>query len=382
MPESAVAKPSLTKPLKIIQFLPSLRGGGVEVGTLEIAKALVEAGHQSMVVSAGGPMVERLCAEGSQHVEWDLGKKSPFTFLQVWALRRWIAAQSADILHVRSRMPAWLVYLAWKGMPAANRPRLLSTMHGLHSVSAYSEIMCKAEKVIAVSKTVRQYICDHYPQTDMSKVQVINRGVSDEEYPWAFQPSEQWLQQWRDEFPQLKSKQLICLPGRLTRLKGHQYFFTLFAQLVKQYPDIHGIIVGAEDPKRKAYAQELHDKVQTLGLSEHITFCGARPDMREIYSQCALVLSLSSKPESFGRTTTEALTMGVPVVGFAHGGVGEQLQKLFAAGLVPCFDEQALLQAVTHVLNSGEQPIKNSYYLKSEMLRQTLAVYEEMAATP
>ncbi len=379
-PETANDLP--TKPLKVIQFLPSLRGGGVEVGTLEIAKALVEAGHQTLVVSAGGPMVERLCAEGSEHIEWDLGAKSPFTFRHVWALRRWIDKQNADILHVRSRMPAWLVYLAWKGLAAHRRPRLLSTMHGLHSVSRYSEIMCKTERVIAVSETVRQYIHDHYPNTDMAKVQVINRGVSAAEYPWAFQPSESWQQQWRHDFPQLQGKRLICLPGRLTRLKGHQYFLGLLSTLIKQYPDVHGIIVGGVDPKRKAYAQELRQKVQDLALGEHITFCGARPDMREIYSQCTSVLSLSSKPESFGRTTTEALTMGVAVVGFAHGGVGEQLQKLYPAGMVPCFDEQALLLAVKHVLESGEQPIKNSYYLKSEMLRQTLDVYQQMAANP
>lgn len=365
-------------PLKVIQFLPSLRGGGVEVGTLELAKALVEAGHESIVVSAGGPMVERLRADGSTHLLWDLGKKSPFTFRHIWRLRKWIAAQDAHILHVRSRMPAWLVYLAWRGLPKECRPHLVSTMHGLHSVSAYSEIMCRSEKVIAVSETVKQYIAKNYPRTDMGKVQVINRGISPAEYPWGYQASEQWQEHWHTEFPKLKGKRLICLPGRLTRLKGHQYLLNLMASLKSQFEDLHAIIVGGEDPKRLAYAEELRQKVRDLGLKDNITFCGARSDMREVYSQAAIVLSLSSKPESFGRTTTEALSMGVPVVAFDHGGVGEQLENLFPQGRVPCFDEEALIKTVTQVLETGVKPIKNTLYLKEEMLDQTLAVYKEL----
>ncbi|MBB6522404.1 glycosyltransferase involved in cell wall biosynthesis [Pseudoteredinibacter isoporae] len=366
--------------LKVIQFLPSLRGGGVEVGTLEVAKALVEAGHQSLVVSAGGPMVERLEQEGSIHIEWDLGKKSPLSFRHIWPLRRWLVEQQADILHVRSRMPAWIVYLAWKGMPEKARPRFMSTMHGLHSVSAYSEIMCRGERVIAVSNTVKDYIASHYPKTDMARVQVVNRGISDEEYPRDFCPEENWLMQWKETFPQFNGKRLICLPGRLTRLKGHAYFLRLMQKLCQRFDDVHGIVVGSEDPKRQNYAEELYAQLKDMGLQDSVTFTGGRSDMKNIYSQSAMVLSLSSKPESFGRTTTEALSMGVPVVGFDHGGVGEQLQSLFPLGMVPCFDEDVLLNKVEALLNKPEKPKKNDCYLKSKMLAQTLAIYQELAS--
>ncbi|MEH6578331.1 MAG: glycosyltransferase [Amphritea sp.] len=86
--------------MKVVQILPNLEAGGVERGTLEVAKALVEAGHESLVISAGGRMVEQLEAEGSVHQYWDLGRKSLLTFRHIWALRRWISAQAPDILHV------------------------------------------------------------------------------------------------------------------------------------------------------------------------------------------------------------------------------------------------------------------------------------------
>ncbi|MCV6626492.1 MAG: glycosyltransferase family 4 protein [Cellvibrionaceae bacterium] len=364
--------------MKVLQILPSLHGGGVEVGTLEIAKALAEAGHQSYVLSAGGPMVEQLQAEGSSHIEWNLGKKSPLTFLQLWKLRRFFAEQQFDIVHVRSRMPAWVAYLAWRGMPSQQRPRFISTMHGLHSVSAYSEVMCKGERVIAVSKTVAEYIAANYPGTDMHKVTVINRGVDAAEYPPAYQPPADWLQQWQREFPQLQGKRLICLPGRLTRLKGHGILLDLMAEVAQQQPDWHALIVGGEDPKRRAYAEQLYQRVEQLGLQQRVSFTGARRDMREIYSQAAVVLSLSTKPESFGRTTTEALTMGVPVVGFDHGGVGEQLRALFPAGAVSCYDQTELRERIAAVLTQGLKPQANNRYLKSEMIKQTLALYQEL----
>ncbi len=263
-------------------------------------------------------------------------------------------------------------------MAVGERPRVVSTMHGLHSVSAYSEIMCKAERVITVSKTVRAYILANYPKTDSTKLRVINRGIDHQEYPRGYQADEQWQQAWQQEYPQLRGKRLICLAGRLTRLKGHEVLLDIMARLRKQVPDVHAIIVGPEDPKRIAYAQSLYQRVAAEGLSDVVTFTGGRGDMREVYSQAALVLSLSTKPESFGRTTTEALSMGVPVVGFDHGAVGEQLQQLFPRGAVPCFDTEILYQRCLEALQKEAVPRENHVYLKHEMIEQTLALYREL----
>ncbi len=367
--------------MKVVQILPDLNGGGVEKGTLEIADALVKNGDESIVISAGGRMVEQLEAEGSRHVKWDLGKKSLFTFRHIWALRRWIAEERPDILHVRSRMPAWVVWLAWKGLPEATRPRFITTVHGLYSVSWYSEIMCKGEKVIAVSKTVERYIRENYPKTDMSKVELIYRGVDPEEFPYGYKPSQTWLDAWHSEYPQLAGKMVITLPGRLTRLKGHHDFIDLIKAMKSSHPQVHGLIVGGEDPKRPDYAKELRDRVISENLTESITFTGARKDIRDVFAVSDVVLSLSTKPESFGRTVLEALSLGVPVVGYDHGGVGEILEALSKQGLCELKNLDELLKVIQSLPAAGKNIIENQLFLKSKMTQQTLALYALMCRT-
>jgi glycosyltransferase involved in cell wall biosynthesis len=120
----------------------------------------------------------------------------------------------------------------------------------------------------------------------------------------------------------LQGKKLLTLPGRITRLKGHEDFIELIHRLKAAGEPVHGLIVGGAEAKKQAYLNELQDKVAKGRLQQDITFTGQRPDLREILAISDLVLSLSSKPESFGRTVLGALSMGVPVVGYAHGGVG------------------------------------------------------------
>ncbi len=123
--------------------------------------------------------------------------------------------------------------------------------------------------------------------------------------------------------------------GRITRLKGHEEFLTLIGQLSQRGRNVHGLIVGGDDPRRAGYSDELRQRVQALGLSDRVTFTGHRSDIREIYAASRAVLSLSTQPESFGRSVLEALAIGTPVLGFDHGGVGEVLGELNPQGLVP-----------------------------------------------
>lgn len=366
--------------MKVVQVLPDLNSGGVERGTLEVAQALVSAGHQSLVVSAGGSLQASLTAQGSSHVTWDLGRKSPLTLRHVLPLRRWLHAQRPDILHLRSRLPAWIGWLAWRGLPMATRPRLVTTVHGLYSVSRYSAIMCRGERVIAVSKTVEDYIRQHYPDTPDRRIVRIYRGVDPAQFPYDHQPDTGWLARWQQQYPNLQGKRLLTLPGRLTRLKGQHDFIALIGQLKTQHPDlpIHGLIVGGEDPKRQAYAQELYQAVQHAGLNEDITFTGNRTDIREIYAISELVLSLSAKPEAFGRTVLEALTLGVPVIGYDHGGVGELLAELFPPGQVPLQQPAALLTAVQRQLHHPQRPTPGNRFTRQAMLHQTLELYHHL----
>lgn len=373
------------KPLKVLQLLPALDSGGVERGTLEVARALVSAGHESVVLSKGGRLVEQLQREGSRHIARDLGRKSPATFLQYRALRRLFEQERFDIVHARSRMPAWVAWLAWRGMSAQTRPRFVTTVHGMHSVSRYSAIMCAGERVIAVSDTVRDYIRTNYPPSRWphladERITVIPRGIDPAEFPRDYRPSEEWLERFRAEFPQIGQRKVLTLPGRLTRLKGHHDFITILGKLVAEGLDVVGLIVGGEDPKRPGYAKEIRERVQAEGLDQRIVFAGHRSDMREIYAVSDCVLSLSSTPESFGRTVLEPLAMGRPVVAYAHGGVAEILRELFPQGAVAKGDVVAATARAADVV-AGRAPVVelNTRFLLGRMQAQTLAVYGALA---
>lgn len=374
------------KPLKVLQLLPALDSGGVERGTLEIARALVSAGHESVVLSKGGRLVEQLQREGSRHITLDLGRKSPTTFLQYRALRRLFEQERFDIVHARSRMPAWVAWLAWRGMSAQTRPRFVTTVHGMHSVSRYSAIMCAGERVIAVSDTVRDYIRTNYPPSRWphladERITVIPRGIDPAEFPRDYRPSEEWLERFRAEFPQIGQRKVLTLPGRLTRLKGHHDFITLIGKLVADGLDVIGLIVGGDDPKRPGYAKEIRERVQAEGLGERVVFTGHRSDVREIYAISDCVLSLSSKPESFGRTVLEPLAMGRPVVGYAHGGVAEILGELFPHGAVAKGDVEAAAKRTADVLTNRTPAARpNDRLLLERMQAQTIELYRSLHA--
>jgi glycosyltransferase involved in cell wall biosynthesis len=364
--------------LTVLQVLPALHSGGVERGTLEIAAALVQAGHRSLVLSAGGRLVEQLRAQGSEHIALALGRKSLFTLRHVPALRRLCRAEQVDIMHARSRMPAWVAWLAWRGMPPERRPHLVTTVHGLYSVNAYSRIMTRGERVIAVSDTARRYIAENYPGVDLQRVVTIHRGVDRAQFPYGYRPDPAWLAQWHSHFPRLQGKQLLTLAGRLTRLKGHADFITLIGKLVERNFQVHGLVVGDLDPRRQRYISELRQSIDAAGLAQHVSFIGQRSDIREIYACSALVLSLSRKPESFGRSVLEPLCMGVPVVGYDHGGVGEILARIYPQGRSPVGDIDQLASRVAGLLKLPVPVAQSDEFTLAEMTSRTLSLYADL----
>src|SRR5690606_2954171 len=227
--EPAAAAP-VPPPLTVVQLLPALESGGVERSTLEIAEALVQAGHRAIVVSAGGRLVPRLRHVGAEHVELDIGRKSPLVLRHVPALRRLLRRERADIVHARSRLPAWVGWRALRGMPAGARPRFVTTVHGLNSPSRYSAIMVRGERVICVSRTVRDYVLHHYPDTDAGRIRVVPRGVDPARFPRAPHPDPQARARLAALHPALGGTgPLLLLPGRGPRLKGHAAPIALLA---------------------------------------------------------------------------------------------------------------------------------------------------------
>lgn len=371
--------------MKVLQILPELNSGGVERGTLEVAERLVAEGHGALVVSNGGRMAAGLERIGARHVTMPVHKKRIGALLQVRPLRRLLEAERPDILHLRSRLPGWIAWLAWRRMNPATRPRLVSTVHGFYSVNAYSAVMTRGERVIAVSESVRDYVLENYPAVDSARVTTIHRGVDPAAYPRGLRPDGEWLRNWAAEFPEMTGKRLLTLPGRLTRWKGAEDFVAIVAELRRRGLPVHGALVGETHPKKRAYEAELRGVIAQAGMTEHITLTGVRGDLREIMAVSAAVLSLSLDPEAFGRTTLEALTLGRPVAGYAHGGVGEQLAAMLPGGAVRPGDRAAMTERLHRWLTHEAEtpaPRANEEFTLDAMLSQTLGVYREVLASP
>lgn len=375
---------SVNDAMTVIQLLPSLQGGGVERGVVEVSQALVAAGHRSVVVSSGGRMVSELTGHGAEHVEMPIGAKSPAVLGCLGKLKKLIRETDADIVHARSRLPAWVSYLLWQRMKKGSDPfSLVTSVHGLNSVSGYSKVMTFGQRVEVVSETVRSYVLKHYPGTPPEKLCLIHRGVDPVAFPYGYKPSDAWLADWRAVYPELEGKFVITLAGRLTRLKGHHELLHAIQHLHKHWVKAHALIVGGEDPRRQGYAQELRDTVKKLGLEEHVTFTGHRSDIKEVMAASDVVVSLSTKPESFGRSVLEALRLGVPVVGYDHGGVGEVLGTMYPQGLVPLKDTHKLAEALAEIAAERvEKPRPAEHFLLHNMLEKTLAMYQSVRPQP
>lgn len=362
--------------LKVVQLLPALNSGGVERGTVEFARELVRLGHQSVVISHGGRMVEQLEAEGSQHIAMPIHRKSLGSLWQVRPLRRLLETLQADVIHVRSRVPAWIAWLAWRKMDPASRPRLVSTFHGMYSVNAYSAIMAKAEHCIAISHCVKRYMVDNY-QIPESKITLIPRGLDAEAFVRQDADS-QWVEALFSEYPQLNGKPIILMPGRLSRWKGQEAFLQMMARLVSLRPDVHGVVVGDAEPGKQHYLEELLAMRESLGLTEAVTFVGHRSDIANFYRLAAVTCHLSNKEEPFGRTVPESLACGTPVVAYDRGGASESLNAGFRQGLVPADDVVAFAARVADLLEADNQiSLPPEYYLDHQVA-STLNVYEQL----
>ena len=369
----------MTRPLTVVQLLPALETGGVERSALEIAAALVGAGHRAVVVSAGGRLVPQLHELGAEHVELDIGRKSLLTLRRVPMLRRLLRDSAADVVHARSRLPAWIGWRALQGIPSGHRPHFVTTVHGLNSPSRYSAIMTRGERVICVSNTVRDYVGRHYPATDPRRLRVIARGIDPAAFPRAAPRDPGARVQLAAQIPQLGGDgPLLLLAGRGTRLKGHADALALLLALRGGGLDARLWMPGARDPHRAAYVAELETEASRLGIADAVAITPPTSRIAEAYAASDLVLQLSRKPEAFGRTVIEALSVGRPVLGWDHGGVGELLRELQPQGAVAAFDATALADRARHLLAHPPSPPATMPYTLQAMQQATLAVYREL----
>ncbi len=375
-------KKKLKQKLTVLQLLPELEGGGVERGTLEMGCYLAKMGHRSLVISGGGRMVKQLEAEGSVHIGWKIGEKTPNALRYIWPLRQLMIEEQVDVLHMRSRMPAWIGYVAWNSIPKNRRPALVTTFHGFYSINSYSAIMTKGMCVIAVSEGIQAHIKQHYGVED--KVTLIYRGVDDQVFD-SEKIENRRISKLRKEWGLSSQSPVIMLPGRLTRLKGQTVFLESLSLLNEM--DFQAILVGDVE-SNPGYYEELKERIAQYNLDEKVKFVGHCADMPAAFLLADLVVSAtSSEPEAFGRTTVEAMAMSKPVIATAHGGSLETVLDNETGWFVPPLDAKAMATTIKIALldkqkraqfgKSGQQRVKKYFTLES-MCRKTLQVYRDL----
>ena len=370
----------------ILQVLPAMgAGGGVERGTVEIADAITAQGGRALVVSNGGDGAHELKRAGAEHIKLPVHSKNPLVmYANIQRLADLMKAEGVDIIHARSRAPAWSAYFAAKrsGIP------LVTTFHGTYGAGnalkrRYNSVMARGERVIAISRFIGGHLHKNYG-APANKIHIIHRGVNLDRFDPAKVTAERvtvLASDWRleDGLP------VVMLPGRLTRWKGQTMFIEAIAKLNRR--DIRCLLVGG-DQGRAEYRQELENLVNSHGLGEIVRIVDHCDDMPAAYMLTDVVVSASTDPEAFGRILIEAQALGRPIVASNHGGAQETVIEGETGWLFPPGDVDALATLLDQVLNlSGEdravlsdKAIANARenFSKQAMCDKTLDVYREI----
>ncbi|NDF13196.1 MAG: glycosyltransferase [Proteobacteria bacterium] len=336
----------------LLQILPSLYSGGVERGTVEIAVAAAKEGFTSIVASSGGTMVPMLEAEGVTHIKLPLASKNPLMmFYNSIRLSFIIRKRKVNILHARSRAPAWAARMAFKG----KRCRFITTFHGVYGVKgplkkSYNRVMTKGDKIIAISNFVADHIVENYG-IDRSKIEVIHRGVDLIEFdPERITKEDKRKQelQWKPQ----KYLPIILLPGRITRWKGHDFLLKALAEI--PHHDYTCVFLG-DDKHHNQYKIELLEEIERLKLRGNVTMMPNTPNMPLAYAMADLVVSASTQPEAFGRVAVEAQAMGRMVIATNHGGSAETIVNGKTGFLVSPTDPKEMAAMIEKVLKMQEK---------------------------
>jgi glycosyltransferase involved in cell wall biosynthesis len=377
---------NMTQPKQpvILQVLPSLSSGGVERGTLEIARAIQQHGAKALVASSGGSMAPQLRRYSTEHFMLPLQSKNPLTILKnARSIEKIIREHEVDIVHARSRAPAWSAYLACKRTGA----KFVTTFHGTYGLQnkfkkKYNSVMVKGERVIAISQFIADHIAANY-EVDPARIRIIHRGVDLRLFTpdlFSHQRMDALIKEWRlpMDLP------IILFPGRITRWKGQDVFLKALAAL--PHRNFFAVILG-DDKKKGSFRSELESLITSLGLEEHVRMASHTQYITEAYMLARVVVATSIEPEAFGRVVLEAQAMGKPVIATNHGGPQETVIHGETGLLVTPGDVEMLANAIEHTLHLDDELQKQIADATTEQARKfsldmmcekTLSVYEEL----
>ena len=371
----------------VLQVLPALETGGVERGAVDVATALAAAGWRALVASSGGAMVREVERAGAEHVTLPLARKGP---LAVRANARLLAglieARGVDLVHARSRSPAWSALHAAR---RTGRP-FVTTFHAPYNFNNpikrwYNSVMARGDRVIAISRFIADHVAETYG-VEEARLRVVPRGVDFGLFDPARVGAERIAKQaaaWRlpDGAP------VIMLPARLTRWKGQTVLVDALALVART--NIRCLLVGADQGRRR-YRRQLEARIRERGLERVVGIVGHCRDMPAAYMLADVVVSASLDPEAFGRVIVEAQAMGRPTIAADHGAARETMRAGETGWLTPPGDARALAEALETALALGAAERgalaaramagARAEFGVEKMCARTLAVYGELLA--
>jgi glycosyltransferase involved in cell wall biosynthesis len=374
------------RPLTVLQVLPRLVVGGAERGTVDVAIAIQRAGGVALVASEGGPMAREFERAHARHITLPLATKNPF---KIWRnarrLTRLIRAEGVDIIHARSRAPAWSARWAARraGIP------FVTTFHdtyksGSGGKRAYNSVMAKGDRVIAISEYIANYLRDTFG-LGADVLRTIPRGIDIERFSPERVSAERKVilaRAWNlpDDRP------IILMPARLSRKKGHAVLIQALARLGRK--DVCCIMVG-DDGRATGYRRELFNLIRSLDLGGVVRLFPPTAELPAAYSLADVVVAPSVAPEGFGRVPVEAQAMGRPTIASDLGGFRETVIDGVTGLLVPPGDAGKLAEAIATALaltpeeraTVAAEGMRNvrATFARDRMCAATLAVYRELA---
>lgn len=373
------------RPATVMQILPALNSGGVERSCIDVAEAVMKAGGKAIVVSSGGRWVSELTRFNATHITLPVHSKNP---LRIWLnskrLAKLIRDHEVDIVHARSRAPAWSIWMAAQktGVP------FMTTFHAAYKFSSklkkrYNSVMSRGQLIIAISHYIAQHIWDNYA-VETNRIRIIHRGTRLDQFnPITIHPERMIKLARAWDLPE--DKPMILMPSRLTRIKGHHVLIEALSKL--PHRNWFCIIAGAE-PDNMPYQNELMDLIRSHGLEQQIRLVGHLSDVAAAMRLSHMVVAPSIVPEGLGRMPIEAQAVGVPVVISKIGGTPETVLDGETGFLVAPDDAEDMARGMQAVFDMTQEQrdrmaehaiaFVHANFGKEDMQIRTLDVYREI----
>ena len=379
-------KTNLVRPV-IAQIIPALHNGGVERGTIETAQAISDYGWKPIIISSGGMLESQLKRVGAKHISLPVNQKNPLSWVFTKGkLRKILLDENIDIVHVRSRAPAWI------SLPIAKKLSIptVSTIHGKFEATnlfkrEYNKQMLKADEVIAISEFTKSVIERQFPKlSENLSLSVIHRGVDLS----LFNPRNVTQQRIINEAERIglpDNLPVVMLPARPSSWKGHIILLQALSKL--EYLDVTVVLLGAGDSNIR-FVETLEKKAVELGLGANVRIVTSTRDMPAALMLADVVVMPSVNPEPFGRIAIEAQAMGRPVVAFDHGGARETIVNGKTGWLAKPNDVKSLAQSLETALkiskvdrdklsNAAQSLVKRKFGIK-KMTKLTMEIYKRL----